>query len=380
MPKKILILLNKFHTLGGLEKNAWRISLALRDKGYEVFILCASNHLSIEENNIIFLESKTIKWPPSARLHHFDKKAIKFQKSNDFSLVLGLDKTSMQTHFRAGNGCHKEYLKKRMKIENFFKKILISINPYHKTILRIQKKAFENPALKKIIVNSNMVKKEILKYFKTPEDKISVIHNGVEWNEKQNDFELWKAEKDNFIKINNIQNNLFHFLFIGSGYKRKGLIQLINALEVIKNENFLLSIVGKDKNQKFFKKHVKKKGLEKKVMFHSFTDNPISFYQLADCVVIPSIYDPFANVTLEALSMGNFVITSSSNGAWEILNHKNGMVIEDIFNKTKFSQALLFAMNKKKKTKKSSEAIRNSVKDYDFSKHLNEVIKVLIDE
>lgn len=380
MSKNILILLNKFHTLGGLEKNAWRISLALRDRGYKVFILCASNQLSIKEKNIIFHESKTIKWPPSVRLNQFNKQAKKFQEYNDFSLVLGLDKTSWQTHIRAGNGCHKAYLKKRKKIESFFKRIFISINPYHKTILRLQKKAFENPSLKKIIVNSNMVKNEILKYFSTSEDKITVIHNGVEWNEKQNDFELWKIEKENFIKRNNLQENLFHFLFIGSGYKRKGLIQLINALEAIKNEKFLLTVVGKDKNQKFFKKYVMKKGLEKKVTFYPFIDNPTLFYQIADCVVIPSIYDPFANVTLEALSMGNFVITSSSNGASEILNQKNGMIIEDIFNKTKFSQALLFAMNKKRKNKKSSESIRNSVKDYDFSNHLNKVIKVLIDE
>ena len=42
-----------------------------------------------------------------------------------------------------------------------------------------------------------------------------------------------------------------------------------------------------------------------------YPDNVLKFYKIADCLVIPSFYDPFANVTVEALAMGVFVITSN---------------------------------------------------------------------
>ena len=46
------------------------------------------------------------------------------------------------------------------------------------------------------------------------------------------------------------------------------------------------------------------------------------FYQMADALVIPSFYDPFANVTVEALAMGLFVLSSKHNGGPEILTKK----------------------------------------------------------
>ena len=43
------------------------------------------------------------------------------------------------------------------------------------------------------------------------------------------------------------------------------------------------------------------------------------FYQQSDCLAIPSFYDPFANVTLEALAMGLYAVSSKTNGGHEIL-------------------------------------------------------------
>ncbi len=54
------------------------------------------------------------------------------------------------------------------------------------------------------------------------------------------------------------------------------------------------------------------------------------FYQLADALAIPSFYDPFANVTVEALAMGLFVVSSRSNGGFEILDPSKGIIIENL--------------------------------------------------
>ena len=51
-------------------------------------------------------------------------------------------------------------------------------------------------------------------------------------------------------------------------------------------------------------------------------------YAAADVFLLPTLYDPFANVTLEALAAGLPVITSAQNGASEILqNEVNGFIL-----------------------------------------------------
>ena len=51
-------------------------------------------------------------------------------------------------------------------------------------------------------------------------------------------------------------------------------------------------------------------------------------YAAADVFLLPTLYDPFANVTLEALAAGLPVITSAQNGASEIMHSEvNGLVL-----------------------------------------------------
>jgi UDP-glucose:(heptosyl)LPS alpha-1,3-glucosyltransferase len=51
-------------------------------------------------------------------------------------------------------------------------------------------------------------------------------------------------------------------------------------------------------------------------------------YAAADVFLLPTLYDPFANVTLEALAAGLPVITSAQNGAAEIIeNESNGFIL-----------------------------------------------------
>ena len=169
--------------------------------------------------------------------------------------------------------------------------------------------------------------------------------------------------------------NLFlhrsHFpcLFIGNGYLRKGLDKLILALAQLKNESFHLSVIGKDNNMDIYRAKAVQLGLKDRVHFFGPSQEIRLFYQLADCLVIPSFYDPFANVTVEALAMGLFVLSSQLNGGHEILTPSKGAVIEDLLSLDAMVEALRIAI-RNKKTVESSNLIRNSVKHLDFSNQL----------
>lgn len=341
--KKLAIVKSDAAKNGGLEKYTARIKAAFEAKGCDVSLLSfQSKHL--------------LSFQKTAAFDHYCQSHF---RTHPYDVVLGMDRTRHQTHLRAGNGVHRAYLEMRKKLEGVWKGLSFSFNPLHRLLLKIEKEAFEDPGLKALITNSHMVQKQILNYYKTDPEKIHVLHNGVEWEEMAPAFETWPERK----------GAPYHFLFIGHNFQRKGLHRLLKALSCLQTEDFHLSVVGADKNRSEYETYVAQLGLSKQITFHGAQDSIIPFYQMADCVVIPSYYDPFANVTVEALAMGVFVISSDTNGGHEVLASDTGRTFT---HQEELVEALKYALTRPK-TWESSQRIRNSVRHLDFPQQLQKL-------
>ena len=380
--EEISILKYHFNVLGGLEKQTNSIVTELLNKGYKVTVITTkpkSPILDVSSSEINFHFVKIRTFFSFFKILLFELKTSSLVKKNRPKIILGIDRTTAQTHIRAGNGTHKAYLEKRKKYFGFLDYISCITNPLHLLILHIEKKAFESSFLQKIITNSEMVKSEILKFYKVDPSKINVIHNGTAWEKLQKSFEESFSEKIKIAGKLKIDPNKYNFLFIGNGYKRKGLNSLLKASSILKKKNneFNLLIIGKDKNIKKYKKYANSLGLAGNAIFFGEQKNVLPFYQIADAFVQPSYYDPFANTTVEALAMGVFTITSKENGGKEIINNENGIIIDDLLN----DEDTALCLEKAIKTPKSQERaliIRNSVKHLELSTQLDKVIKTLL--
>lgn len=372
------IVFTKFHLKksGGLEKYSLKIINNYLEKNYSVTLLTTaitSNLENVRNLTIIFI--KIPKILNFFKIKLFDIKCKKWIKQNKSKIVFSLDRSSLYTHTRLGNGLHLTYLKRKKLFLNNFQFFLNFLNPKNWTILNMEKKGFYQSDVKKIIVNSSMVKHELLNKYKISKSKIEVIHNGVDFYKVENEFNNWENEKKATLKKFGLDLNDFHFIFIGNDYKRKGLMPLLKAFSNLKEKPFHLSVIGKEKKILNFKKVVKKLDLEKKVSFFGKRDDIITFYQLADALIIPSFYDPFSNVAIEALSMGVFVITSQFNGAKEIITCENGLVV-DILDTNKLTKALESTISTKKDSIRA-KIIRNSVNHLDFSKQMDKLTKAI---
>lgn len=213
-----------------------------------------------------------------------------------------------------------------------------------------------------------MVRDEALCHYDIPEEKITVVHNGVEWHELEAPFQR---------SLERTKSKKYELLFIGNGYKRKGLDILLQALVPLKEEGIHLSVVGKEKKLQSYKHMVQKLRLEDMVTFHGPQNSTIPFYQKSDAVIIPSIYDPFANVTMEALAMGLYVVSSKSNGGHEVLTSDNGDIIDNLYDQDSVTASLRKALFHPK-TKTSAEAIRESVRKYDFKQQLEKIVTLTL--
>jgi len=369
---QITILKSSLNRNGGLEKNVWYIANAFSQKGHIVKILTTGYKAKSSEFDIIsFKKSKTCLG--FRKILQFDKKCNEYLSKNPSDIIFGMDRNSRQTHIRAGNGVHRAYLEIRKKESNFLKKISFALNPLHRNILALEKKAFESRDLKVLFVNSNMVKAQIQKYYSTDPEKIKVIHNGVQWESYADAFADSFTKKDQLLKKLNISKNSLKLLFAGNGYERKGLAPLLNALSFFKKNNLYLFVAGKDKNIASYQRLVIKLGIQDKVFFLGAIPDLTPYYQLCDIFVLPTMYDPFANVILEALSMGLFVITTKNNGASEILNKHQGIVLDNSFDIEALKKSIE-AVLQNLKTFESAKKIRNSVSNYDYSKQLEKML------
>lgn len=374
MKKKVALLKRRFDSYGGLEKYTHRIAQAFVAKGCEVHVLTAKSEKELTTTSSIHIHRFDVDSILGFRtIDLFDKACQSWLDSNPMDVVLGLDRNRHQTHIRAGNGVHKTFLEKRALVESPLKKYSYAINPLHQLILDIEKKGFEDPSLKTLFTNSHFVKKQITSNFDVDPKKVTVVHNGVEWKEFTPSFSSWLEAKAKIAGSCKIDPSSFQFLFIGNGYQRKGLSEVLRGLALLPTTDFHLSVVGKEKNRAKYEQLAVSLGLENNVTFFGPQKSITPFYQLADAVLIPSLYDPFANVTVEALAMGCYVVSSAFNGGIEVLKDYSGTVIQNLTDPDSMKEALLDALDNPK-TWIRSQNIRNSVQYLDFPNQLEAIV------
>lgn len=365
---KIALLKSRLSPRGGLEKVSLALASAFVRHNSQVTFLSSETKLPQPQPGITVVPvAMPSKW---SLLHYvlFDRGCNRYLAKNPFDVVFGLERTTNQTHYRAGNGVHAVYLKQRALVDSPLKRLSFAINPLHRYLLAAEKKAFEHPSLKILITNSAMVREEILATYAVDPKKIHVIHSGVEWN-------AWESP---FAASLERAPGPFRFLFIGNGYRRKGLPFLLKGFAGLPRGVATLTVIGKDREQASFEMMARSLGVSSEVIFKGAQSDILPYYQNSDCLVLPSIYDPFANVTLEALAMGLPVVTSSFNGGKEVLTTKTGQIIENLLDPDSVSHSLKWALARPK-TSELAHFIRNSVKELDFSTQLDKMVRLTLE-
>ncbi len=129
-------------------------------------------------------------------------------------------------------------------------------------------------------------------------------------------------------------------LFVGNILPYKGLQYLIFAMKEIKG-NLLIIGDGFLKNE--LKKIVVKNGLEKRVHFlgRKRYEELVPFYHACDLFVLPSLYESFGNVQLEAMACGKPVInTNIPTAVPEISIHEETGLTVPPANSSSLSEAI----------------------------------------
>lgn len=113
-------------------------------------------------------------------------------------------------------------------------------------------------------------------------------------------------------------NEKTHFLYLGRIMKEKGMDELFSATEKLHSEypgKIVLDLVGFFEDE--YKEQVERLVEAGVAQFHGFQENPVPYYEKADCVILPSYHEGMSNVLLEAATIGRPLITSDIPGCRE---------------------------------------------------------------
>lgn len=154
--------------------------------------------------------------------------------------------------------------------------------------------------------------------------KIKVIYNGMTFSK-------------NILKNKKYEKSRKNFGYIGRLDYRKGVLECIKAIEKTEGELYLACPDNDHTYFRMIKNYIDGAKIWDKIHFLGWCagDRKKEFFMFIDALIIPSLYEPFGYIALEAMDYSLPVISSDNGGLSEILRgYKytyNPYVEEDLY-------------------------------------------------
>ena len=356
---RVALVRQRYNPYGGAERFIERALPALERAGVELTLIARS---SAGWGAGRFVAVDPFYLGNAWRDRSFARAARAAWQAGDFDLVQSHERIPGCAVYRAGDGVHAEWLDIRRAESGPLARLGISLNPYHRYVCRAEREMFAHPALRAVVCNSSMVRGEIERRFGVAPNKLHVIYNGVDLEyfhpRHRTEFraaaraELGAGPKD------------FLFLFVGSGFWRKGLDAAIAAIAACREPSFRLAAAGRDRDAARYAAQGAAVGLGDRLRLLGGHDDVRRLYAAADCFILPTRYDPFPNTVLEALAMGLPVIVGRRCGAAEILRPAGSGQICDPGKVAGLAQRMRDAARSARQGGQGSEAARAAAEHY----------------
>jgi len=265
--------------------------------------------------------------------------------------------------------CHVRFLTKTMmKInrEKLYSKIFIEAEKY--TLKKC----------KHIIAMSNLIKKFLIEDYNIQEEKISVVYDGVDINlfSPKNRRKYSKEIRE----YHNIDKEEKILLFVGNPFSRKGLCYLVKSLPLIKSNNYRVIILGRSLPQDPIEKYIslaKSLGVEEKILYCGFSKEVHKYFASSDIFVLPTLYEPFGLVILEAMASGLPVIIPKNAGAAELIEDgKEGLLLNNPRDFNEIAEKINYLIENEKEMKRMRRAARKKAEKYPWERTAKEMLEV----
>lgn len=213
---------------------------------------------------------------------------------------------------------------------------------------------------KKVVVNSNFIAQNDIGRFGVLEGKVCIIRNGVDVGLIKNAMPL-DLEGEPSI------------LFVGHLVYRKGIDILLRAFDILSSWSLDVKpkfhIVGSGDLEKSCREYVVDHNLAEKVYFWGAVAESLKIRLMkgADLVVMPSRFEPFGIVALEAMAAGKAIVATRVGGIPEILENGTNGILTNL-SSFQIAKALKFLCENKSVAEIYGQNNERAVLTFDWNK------------
>lgn len=315
---KINIFIKYFSEYGGAERVCYRFAWFLHERNEDVTIYCGLNRVNREMPfKVVELRLPKTRY---GRAKVYGAKASAAAKAAE-GVNFSFERIENAHIFRPGGGIHSFFMKNTLRgltgLDKTLKIMSRAINPVNRLNPKLEQKTFASPSLRYIIANSHTMKREIVSEYPETDQKIHVIHNGI--NKKI-------FNPSNREKYRQPHEGILIGIAAGA-FERKGLPQLLGAIALLPSRYSLVIAGGRNPDK--YIAIARKLGVENRVRFLGKVTEMEKFYASLDVFCLPSFFEGFANVVSESVGMGIPVACSIYSGSNEIITDgENGYVFD----------------------------------------------------
>ncbi len=360
-------------SFGGAESVTVHLSRTLKNAGHAVTVYAEKIDPAMDLGDIDVEAVKINRKLSLFRGWSFHKKISKILKGKNYDVVFGFCPFYPVDIYRASGGVHGHWM--RLRYPNSVKRFIKYVtSPANFVIDKLERNMFSGDRCKFVITNSILAKDHFKQYFGLSDERIRVVYNGVDHNKFNSGL---KSNRDKVREELGITDGETIALYISNNWKRKGLETVIKAMEGFKDITLLVIGRGKERD---FAETIKSSGISRaKIKFLGIRSDVERFYGASDFFVLPTRYDPCANVCLEAMASGLPVITTMENGAAELVTHDyNGFILED-WRDVMLMQQYFFTLTDKQVSQSMGSHAEKSMKSHTWEKTMNETVAVCMD-
>ncbi len=341
---------------GGVENVAWQVAHELARQGADVTVLAREIDPRAEVSTERIAAPRA--WQP-LRIASFSRRVGGRLARSDFDVVHGFSHTRTQDLFRAGGGSHRDWLRRTRTGAG---RAIRTLSPRYRVRFAIERDVFERSD-QRIQCASRLVADVLEREHGVARKRILLLPNAV-------DTEAFAPERQaapaHALREALAPPDARVWLFPASGWHRKGLDTALRALAARPGEE-VLWVAGGDRPGPWRAK-ARAIGVEDRVRFLGRRDDMPAVYAAADAVVLPTRYDPFANVTLEAAAAGRAVVTTRANGASEWLG--DGLLVLDRADDAEALASRLETLVDGPERNRRGGALRERARELDWPAHV----------
>lgn len=309
--------------VGGSERYCVNLARQFRSLGHEVCVVGESIDDDLNEE-IEFHRVPVVSWTSSTKNRSFAIGAGRIAQRLNCDIVYGLGRAHGLDVVRVTERLQSHWLGVRYR--HPLQRRLQRWNPRHRTLIDLERRIYTAETTRRIVVQSQLDRTLVMHWYGVDPSRIRVIPNGVDLGHFT---PMEETQRQQFRQRLVGDANCPLFIFASMDFEGKGLLTVLRSLALLEDRKARLLVLG-DGPIARFRRIAHRLGIAEQVIFLGRRSDIQRFYSAGDLFVLPTAYEPFPNVNLEAMACGLPVLTTRTAGGVDIVEENvNGYLIAD---------------------------------------------------